>query len=330
MQQTYCFVGHGNVGAVVDARMRELGLQQVNYAADANVVFTYFTSQSELEDAFFAETGLVQSCAPGTLLVDLSPATPAFAREVNAVAVVSDLVPVEAPLVMSDPVLEEALSDKRNVACFVAGNDDAIEAATPLLRGLCDEVSVVAGAGSAQLARASYTLQMLSQLVSAVESEALYRAVRASDAPYAGTADHVGAATPLAEQVLEAVAEGRYEGEFTVEMLMGEVRAAIGAADDAEVILPQAEACQHMLELLVVVGGADLSPAALSLVYGDEASCAEAGLDWTRAEAAYGASEDDDFYDDEYDDYDDCGDGEPCGCGHDHGAGHGGYPCSLN
>ncbi len=326
MQRTYCFMGHGNVGAVVGARMRELGLQPVNYASDADVVFTYYTSQGQLEDAFFAETGLVQACAPGTLLVDLSPSTPAFARELNAVAVVSDLVPVEAPLVVGDPVLSCALSDKRNLACFAAGNDDAVEAALPLLRALCDEVSVAGGAGSAQLARASYTLQMLSQLVSAVESEALYRAVRATDAPFAGTAEHVGAATPLAEQVLEAVAEKRFEGEFTVEMLMAEVAAAIGAADDAEVILPQAEACQHMLELLAVVGGADLSPAALALVYGDEASCAEAGLDWTRAEAAFGPSEDED---DDYD-YDDCDyeDDGSCGCGCDHD--HGGYGCSLN
>lgn len=332
MATTYCFVGRGNVGSMVDARMREFGLQRANYAADADVVFSYYASQAELEDAFFAEAGLVQGCTPGTLLVDLSPATPAFARELAAVAVVSDLVPVEAPLVVIDPVLQGALSDKRNLACFAAGNDDAVESALPLLRALCDEVSVMAGAGSAQLARASYTLQMLSQLVSAVESEALYRAVRSTDAPYAGTAEHVGAATPLSDQVLEAVAEKRYEGEFTVEMLMGEVAAAIGAADDADIILPQAEACQHMLELLAVVGGSDLSPAALSLVYGDEAACAEAGLDWTRAEAAYGSPEEDDYEDfGEYDD-DDCGfdDEDPCGCGHDHGRGHGDFPCSLN
>lgn len=35
--------------------------------------------------------------APGTVLVDLSAATPNFAREINAVACVNDLVMVEAP-----------------------------------------------------------------------------------------------------------------------------------------------------------------------------------------------------------------------------------------
>ena len=50
----------------------------------------------------------------------------------------------------------------------------------------------------------------------------------------------------------------------------------------------------HLLELLAVIGGADKAPAALSLVYGEESACAEAGLDWTRAEQAYGHAEDED------------------------------------
>ncbi len=67
----------------------------------------------------------------------------------------------------------------------------------------------------------------------------------------------------------------------------------------------------HLLELLVVIGGADMAPAALSLVYQDEAAGARAGLDWTRAEVAYGhpASEEDEDWS-AYDDED--------GCGHDH------------
>ena len=94
-------------------------------------------------------------------------------------------------------------------------------------------------------------------------------------------------------------------------MLLAELSAALMAADDAEVILPGVEATMHLLELLVVIGGADMAPAALSLVYQDEAAGARAGLDWTRAEVAYGhpASEEDEDWS-AYDDED--------GCGYDH------------
>ena len=101
--------------------------------------------------------------------------------------------------------------------------------------------------------------------------------------------------TPEAEQVLAAVNEGRFNGTYTVEMLMAELSAALMAADDVDLILPQAEACLHLLELLAVIGGADKAPSALALVYGEEAACAENGLDWTRAEQAFSSEEEDDY-----------------------------------
>ena len=55
-----------------------------------------------------------------------------------------------------------------------------------------------------------------------------------------------------------------------------------------------------------VIGGADKAPSALALVYGEEAACAENGLDWTRAEQAYASEEAGEDYD--YDD--DGGDGD--------------------
>ena len=100
---------------------------------------------------------------------------------------------------------------------------------------------------------------------------------------------------------------------------MGELAAALTAADDADLIVPQAEACMHLLELLAVIGGSDKAPIALSLVYGEEKACADQGLDWTRAEHFYGEQEGqadgvlhdhghahDDDYDEagDYDDYD--------------------------
>ena len=121
-----------------------------------------------------------------------------------------------------------------------------------------------------------------------MEADALYRAVRRSSASLDQATERVGAATPVAEQVLAAVNTGRFDGTYTVEMFMAELSAALTAADDVDLILPQAEACLHLLELLAVIGGSDKAPAALALVYGEEKTCAEQGLDWTRAEQAYG------------------------------------------
>ncbi|OUO88027.1 6-phosphogluconate dehydrogenase [Gordonibacter sp. An230] len=321
MRESFAFVGNETVGSMVEERLVALGYVRAKDAGDAGTVVTYCTSQTALEDVYFDEDGLVQIAAKGTLLVDLSPSTPSFARELGAVATVSDLVAVEAPLAVVDPVRADAFADKENLVCFAAGDEDALAAARPVLEAVAGTVRDMGGAGAGQLARAAWTLQTMAQIVSAIEADALYRAVRRSAPSFGQDILRVGSVSPLAESVLAAVGEGRFGGDYTVEMFMAELSAALTAADDADLILPQAEACLHLLELLAVIGGSDKAPSALALVYGEESACAEQGLDWTRAEAAFG--EGGEGYESDGDGFGD--DGDAGGCGHSHG-GYRDYP----
>ena len=94
-------------------RLAEAGFVRTDDVEDADAVVTFCASQTALEDAYFDERGFVQAARPGTVLVDLSASTPSFARELNAVAVVSDLVFVEAPLVVGDMMAADAFSAPR-------------------------------------------------------------------------------------------------------------------------------------------------------------------------------------------------------------------------
>ena len=311
MALSYAYSGEEGFISAVEGRLADAGFTRVPDAAAADVVLSFCATQSALEDLYFGDAGFVQEAAPNTLLIDLSATTPGFAREINAVATVSDLAMVEAPLVVEDVVAADSFA-RENLACFVAGEDDDVVRAKPVLEALFATVHETGGSGTAQLARAGYTLQVAAQIIAAIEAQALYRAVRRSASSAGVGAVSVGAASAQAERVLRAVDEGRFEGAYNVEMLMAELTAAIMAADDAELILPQAEAAMHLLELLAVIGGADKSPTALSLIYGEESECAKHGLDWTRAEEAYGGKVDA-FDDDGCDDYDD-----GCGCDHEH------------
>ena len=311
MELSFVYSGNETVGAMVVSRLEAAGCTRTDDVAHAEAIITYCTSQTALEDAYFDEQGLVQAAGKGALLIDLSASTPSFARELNAVAVVSDLMSVEAPLVVVDVAPADAFGDRDNLVCFVGGDEEAVAEARPVLEAIAGTVQETGGAGSAQLARAAYTLQTTAQVISAVEADALYRAVRRSSASLDQATERVGAATPVAEQVLAAVNTGRFDGTYTVEMFMAELSAALTAADDVDLILPQAEACLHLLELLAVIGGSDKAPAALALVYGEEKTCAEQGLDWTRAEQAYGDVAEG------FDDLDDDG--------HDHGHDHGSF-----
>lgn len=304
MAKAFAYSGDSGFLAAITPRMREAGYVRVSDCASADIAITFCTTQAELEELYFGSEGFVSMMAPGSLLIDFSAATPNFARELSAVAMVSDLVMVEAPLVVDNMVAEDTFA-RENISCFVAGEEGGIERARELLDLIFSRVVPTGGFGTAQLARAAYSVQVAAQVIAAIEADALYRAFRRSVTGSGLEDAQAGAITPWAELMMNAVRLGRFEGDYTVEMMLSEMSAALMAADDAELILPQAEAASHLLELLAVIGGADKSPAALSLVYGEEEACAEAGLDWTRAEEAYGGHSCD------------CDD-DDCDCGHHH------------
>ena len=309
MAKSYAYVGAPSFIGAVEGRLADAGFSRVSDVASADIVVTFATSGSALEDLYFGDEGLVTTAAPGSTLVDLSAATPNFAREINAVATVNDLVMVEAPATVRSLVAADAFA-RENLLGPVATEAELTDEIRRLLDAIFGEVVEVGAPGRAQLLRNTHTLPLAADLVSAIEAVALddasARSVGVLDA------DQIPLFSPVsADPVVQAVRQQRYTGDYTAEMLLAELSAALMAADDAEVILPGVEATMHLLELLVVIGGADMAPAALYLVYQDEAAGARAGLDWTRAEVAYGhpASEEDEDWS-AYDDED--------GCGYDH------------
>lgn len=315
MDKTFVYAGDTAIGAVLADNLVKAGLKAAPEIAEADMIFTFCATQSDLEDVYFDTQGLVQVAKRGAMLVDLSPSTPGFARELNAVATVSELTSIEAPLAVRDATVEHAYSDPENLICFVAGEEDDVAEILPVLKTLASTVEPTGASGTAQLARAALTLSTASQLVSVMEADALCRASGAQSAGAFRFAREQGFVTESAARLYAAVTEKRFVGEYTVRICMAELTAALMAADDIDLILPSAEAELHLLELLAIIGGTDMAVSSLSLVYGEESACAAQGLDWTRAEQAYGDAETDE---------------DECDCGgHHHGdeypGGFGGY-----
>lgn len=301
------FAYRGNAGFIneVQPRLEAAGFSREGETEVADFAILFFSSMSELEEAYFGDDGIVQKMRPGSTIVDLSPATPNFAKEANAIATLSELKVMEAPLSVKNMGLEKAFAHD-NISCFVAGREDASAETDDLLNAIFGDIQQAGGAGSAQLAHAATTLQRVAELISAIESNALFKASRSAVSNIELRSADLETTSPDAHFVLRAVAEERFESSFTCEMLYGDLVAAIMAADDYELIMPQAEAASHLLELVAVIGGSDMSPAALALVYGSEEECAKHGLDWSRAQVFYGESaEDEDDLADGFGSFDD-------------------------
>lgn len=303
MLKSFVFVGDVKVGRPLAENLTAAGFLAASDVAAADVVFTYCESQSKTEDVYFETDGLVQTCREGAVLVDLGATSPSLAKEIQAVALVNDMRAVDAPLMVEDLASPDAFARKECLSVLVGGDAEDFQDLEPMLRAFAGNVSHAGPIGSGQIAKAVVTIQEAAQVASLMEADALCRASNVDAASLVGLSHDRGVVSDRVLRLHEAVRGQRFDGAYTLEMLMGEVNAALAAADDVELILPQAEAAMHLLELLAVIGGSDMGVAALGLIYGDESECAKHGLDWSRAEEVYGHGHEH---------------GDDCGCGHDH------------
>ena len=311
MAKTFFYTGNERMGAYVEQQLGQIGWQRTEHAGAAEAAITYCLTLPKLEDAYFEESGIVHALGSGGLAIDLSPATPSFARELAAVATVNDIRCVEAPIVFDDQDGCESQNASSCISCYAAGDAADVEAAMPILRALASTIEVTGRAGTAQTAKALRTIEDVAHLVGRIEREALARAIKekmsgdgwgiVADQTGSGAAEQPATQSDTNEKDRET--EQPQAALYTVEALVAEVGAALSAGDDVDLILPQLESCTRLVEVFAVIGGLDMPPSALSLAYRNEDEGAKAGLDWKRAQAFYG-SEDDPYNDEWADDPD--------------------------
>ena len=306
MIHTFTIVGNDLIASIFSEKLASAGYLAVSNVQDADAVFVYSTNQSRLEDIYFETMGIIQTAKKNSYLIDLSPTTVSFAREVAAVAAVNDLHAIEAPICILDPSCEPAISQADNLEILLAGEEDSIEGVKEPLNALASSVRVVGRTGSAQLARSALTVLRSLRIVSCMEAEALFRASNASSDDVVRIAFEQDVVSSADLHMFEVMKRGQYQSEYTVEMWMAELTAALMNADDTDLIMPNSETVMHLLELLALIGGVTLGSSSLNLVYSEESACEEQGLNWSKAEKLYqednreSHSESASCFDDEY------------------------------
>ena len=308
MAATFAFAGDTFVGETISAKLQDAGYVLAAGLASADYIFTYCLAQSQLEDVYLGTGGAVEQAKEGCCLVDLSPSTTTLAKEIYAVARVNELQSVDAPLVLLDPCAHDAFGDPENIMVFAGGEDDAVDDVLPLLQVISNDVRPTGLPGSGQFAKAICTAQQASALVSLVEAHAIARAQGESAAPAIAAAVEAGICTPRATSVMQAIEEGHFHGTYACQVLFAELAAVSNGAEEIDLVLTQIEACEHLMELFVIVGGGQLPAHALALAYAPDEEGVAYGLDWTRADGIYGSSSHDhdhahDDQDDVYDEY---------------------------
>lgn len=312
MSRSFIFIGVPEAGMALSGNLIDAGFKVSTDIASADIIFTLCARQSQLEDVCYEAEGIISNALAGSYLVNLGAATPTFARELSTMATVNDIHFVESPLVVRDCTAANAYVDPQNLIALMAGEDDDVEEMEPVVSSLAGSIQRCGASGQGQLVKCSLTMQQCAQLAAFAEADALAAVGSNHDATalVSRIALDNQLVSPGTSHLYEAVSHKDFgkEHPYDIEVIWGELEAALDAAEESQLIIPQAESALYLLELLATIGGISMSPASLRLIYSPEDEVSAQGLDWKRAEEAYDFADHhhhDDCSEDDYDGEDD-------------------------
>jgi 3-hydroxyisobutyrate dehydrogenase len=227
-------------------------------AADADIVITMLGFPTDVEATYFGPGGIIDSSAPGALLIDMTTSSPVLARRLAAAADGKGQQCLDAPVSGGDIGAREA-----RLVIMVGGGSSAFERARPILELLGKNISLLGAAGAGQHCKMANQIAVAVGMVS--WCEALAYAKNAGLDPVAVHASISGGAaggwamTNLAPRALS----GNFAPGFYVKHILKDIRIALDSAADLKLELPGLTCAQRLYDAVAATGGEELGTQAL-------------------------------------------------------------------
>ena len=262
---------------------------------DADVVITALGFPDDVEHAYLDDDGIIDNAQDGALLIDLSTVSPKLSHQIATLAAVNGLHAVDAPM------LGGALDARRGALTIMAGGEEAdFNEALPLLEILGSSVTYEGPAGCGMLMKLATTIATANTLMGAVEALSFVRTVGLDERKLAAAVRGTMADSWVFSTLVPCMIDGEFDDGLRVKHFAKDLMLALQYAEETDLSLPGTDIAHQLMDLLATVGGAEMAMQALILIYSDEKTCMEHGLDWSNVTDA------EDFEEHDCD----------CGCGH--------------
>jgi 2-hydroxy-3-oxopropionate reductase len=215
-------------------------------ARRSEITFTMLPGPPEVEEIVAGEDGLLEGAGEGSLIVDMSTSSPVLARELARTARERGVGMLDAPVSGGDVgAIEGTLS------IMVGGSEEDFERARPLFDVMGKTVTHVGPTGAGQVVKACN--QVVVALTIEAVSEALVLGSKGGVAPEKILEVLSGglAANKVMEVKREKFLERDFEPGGKVEFHRKDLRIALEAGREYEVVLPVTALVNQMFEALI-------------------------------------------------------------------------------
>jgi 3-hydroxyisobutyrate dehydrogenase len=237
----------------------------------------------------------------------MTTSSPQLARDISEVAELSGRHAFDAPVTGGPQGAQDA-----TLTVFCGTDEDTLSGVRDVLECMAARVIAFGSAGKGQMAKLANQTALAGAMVGFAEAVALAKqggldVAQTLDALKGGMGDSKAMAT-FGPKVLA----GDYRPGFMVDHYLKDLNLIAEAAEGMELTLPGIDTARDLYGVLASIGAGRLGTQTIALMYEDEQTCAQHGLDWSLLDAPEHSEGDGEGHTH----------GEACSCGHDHAAGH--------
>ncbi|OMF38746.1 3-hydroxyisobutyrate dehydrogenase [Paenibacillus sp. FSL H8-0548] len=225
-------------------------------ASTADIVITMISNDAAIREVYWGENGIFAGVRSGSTLIDSSTISPALARELAAEAEALGAAFLDAPVTGSKPAAEGG-----TLVFMVGGLAEQISKVEDVLLAMGRKVIPMGANGSGSIAKLAHNTIVGINVVALAEGMAIAASGGIDGASFVELVQSGGAASKAAEMKGPKLLEGNYDVQFSLELMLKDLRLSSVLSDSLNVPTPLLEASKTLFQVgdAMGLGALDMS-----------------------------------------------------------------------
>lgn len=248
------------------AELLKLGAVQLEspaaVAQAADVVITMISNDAAIRDVYWGDNGVFAGARSGITLIDSSTISPSLAKELAAAAAAISASFLDAPVTGSKPAAEDG-----TLVFMVGGSEDTISGVEDILLAMGRKVIPMGDNGSGAVAKLAHNTIVGINVVALAEGMAIAASGGIDGAAFLELVQSGGAASKAADLKGTKVLEGNYDVQFSLELMLKDLRLSSVLSDSFKVPTPLLEAAKSQFQIGDSMGLGELDMCSVAQAY---------------------------------------------------------------
>ena len=227
-------------------------------AKDQDVVITIVGYPKDVEEVYFAPGGILDSAAPGTVLIDMTTTSPRLSERIYAAAKEKGMTALDAPVSGGD-----VGAQKGTLAIMVGGDREAFDRMQEVFAAMGTNIRYMGGAGCGQHTKMANQIAISGCIAAVCEAIAYAEACGLKPQEMFDATSTGAAGSWQLTNNGQKIIDGNYAPGFYVKHFIKDMNIALEEAKDRDLPLDVLKLVRDKYDELAAAGGGDEGTQAL-------------------------------------------------------------------